>query len=255
MPVIRFESAGKSFGGKWAVRGLDLHVSSGEIVGLLGPNGAGKTTAIRMVTGLLRPTEGRVSIGGHDIIKEPEAAKSMTGYVPDSSYLYERLTGREFLSFIASIHGVQALPAEPRMDSLIEAGNKAENKAESRMDTLMDEMGIRDVEHDSISGYSHGMRQRLLFASALVHEPGALVIDEPFVGLDPYGVEDMTALLERLAREGTAIFLATHSLHIAQDLCHRAGVMYKGRLAGVLDRDEFGSGPGGLVQRFREITS
>jgi ABC-2 type transport system ATP-binding protein len=235
--VIELEGAGKRFSNVWAVRGLTCKVQSGEIFGLLGPNAAGKTTAIRMMTGLVRPTEGRILIGGHDIVSEPLSAKSVTGYVPDKTYLYEKLTGREFLAFVSSLHGIE------------------KHTAYGRMERLLDLMGIRDAENELIESYSHGMRQRLIFCSALIHSPKALIIDEPFVGLDPYGVRTIKGLMRDLASEGVSVFLATHSLHIVQDLCHRVGIIQGGSLVSTISREEFDRESGGLEEMFIRLTS
>jgi ABC-2 type transport system ATP-binding protein len=234
--VIEIRGVGKEYGKTWAVRGLNCTVPSGEVFALLGPNGAGKTTTIRMMTGLVRPTEGTVAIAGHEIMAEPLAAKSALGYVPDRSHLYELLTGREFMGFVAGVHGIGGAEADLRARHLLER------------------LGIPDQADELIRAYSHGMRQRLLFAAALVHDPLVLVIDEPFVGLDPYGVRAIAALIRELADGGTAVFLATHSLHIAQDLCDRAGVIHHGRLAAVIGRDSFATRAGELERAFMEIT-
>lgn len=231
--MIEYRSAGKRFGARWAVRGLDAEVRPGEIFGLLGENGAGKTTTIRMGAGLVRPDEGTVIVGGHDMARAPIEAKRVSGYVPDKSYLYEKLTGREFMAFVCSLYSV----------------------ADTGADALLERLGIGDVAGDLIEGYSHGMRQRLIFASALVHRPRALVVDEPFVGLDPYGVRTITALLRELAADGVAVLLATHSLHIAEDLCDRVAVIHKGEVAATMLRAEFGQERGGLEDRFIKVTS
>ncbi|MFC1769461.1 ABC transporter ATP-binding protein [Nitrospirota bacterium] len=235
--MIRFHNAGKQYGRHWAIRELDEHIAEGEIFGLLGPNGAGKTTTIRMMTGQVMPTEGSLILGGHDIMTEPLLAKGITGYVPDNSYLYERLTGREFLLFISSLHKLTKAQANERANEFLQT------------------MGIEEAGNELIRNYSHGMRQRLLFASALIHNPKVLIIDEPFVGLDPYGVRTLTGLLKKLSSEGVCVFLATHSLHIAQELCHRVGIVYHGRLTHVMSQEEFSQERGGLEERFIELTS
>ena len=168
--MIRLNNISKSFDGVYAVRDLSVTVEKGEIFGLVGPNGAGKTTTIRMMTGLLRPDEGSVTIGGYSITDEPMKAKSILGYVPDRAFLYEKLTAREFLKFIASVYDIE------------------KTEALRRIETLTGIFGIKEIEDELIESFSQGMRQRLLFASALLHEPEALLIDEPFMGLDPFGV-------------------------------------------------------------------
>ncbi len=234
--MILIEKVSKSFDGKWAVRGLDICVNEGEVFGLLGPNAAGKTTTIKMMAGLLRPTEGRILIGGFDIVKEPIRAKSILGYVPDKAFLYEKLTGREFLMFITSIHGIK------------------KSQASERIDALLDLFGIKDIEEELIESYSQGMRQRLLFLSALIHYPRVILIDEPFVGLDPFGVMMVKDMIRRLSSEDVTIFLATHNLHIAEELCEQVGLINKGSLIDMKKRDEFVN-EGGLEELFLKIIS
>jgi ABC-2 type transport system ATP-binding protein len=234
--MIVLDSVGKSFQGKWAVRGLNLTVHKGELFGLLGPNAAGKTTTIKMMTGLLKPTEGKILIHGYDIVKDPLQAKAVCGYVPDKPFLYERLKGREFLVFIASLYGVE------------------KSRALTRIDELLVQFGIKDIGDDLIESYSQGMRQRLLFLSALVHNPSVLFIDEPFVGLDPYGVTMLKEIMLRMSSEGVTIFLATHSLHIAEELCERVGLIRKGSLLSIKNREEILS-EGGLLNVFLKNTA
>jgi ABC-2 type transport system ATP-binding protein len=230
--MIELRNVGRRFGAKWAVRGLDLKVPGGEVFGLLGPNGAGKTTAIRMMTGLLSPTEGGVMISGFDIDKDPVDAKSVTGYIPDTAFFYEKLTVREFMHFSAALYGLN--PADARR----------------RAGDLAAMFGIADITDSLIEGCSHGMRQRLLFATALIHQPGVLIIDEPFVGLDPFGVTLVKDTIKDLASSGVAVFLATHSLHIAAELCQRIGLIREGRLVALKDSREVESFEGGLEGLF-----
>ena len=234
--MIILDKVSKSFNGKWAVKRLDLRVDKGEVFGLLGPNAAGKTTTIRMMTGLLRPTEGKILIGGYDIVKEPIKTKSIFGYVPDKAFLYEKLKGREFLKFVASIHGIEKSTAIKRIDELLEL------------------FGIKEIEEELIESYSQGMRQRLLFLSALIHNPQVLLIDEPFVGLDPFGVMMIKDMIRRLRLEGVTIFLATHSLHIAEELCERVGLISKGSLISIKNKEEITT-EGGLEKLFLKIIS
>ncbi|MEW6214205.1 MAG: ABC transporter ATP-binding protein [Nitrospirota bacterium] len=233
--MIVIENVSKSFNERWAVRGLHIHVNKGEIFGLLGPNAAGKTTTIKMMSSLLRPTEGRILIDGYDIVKEPIKAKSILGYVPDKAFLYEKLKGREFLMFVASIHGMEKFSAIKKIDELLET------------------FGIKEIEGELIESYSQGMRQRLLFLSALIHNPRVLLIDEPFVGLDPFGIIMLKDTIRRLSSEGVTIFLATHSLHIAEELCERVGLISKGSLISIKDREEIIT-EGGLQELFLKIT-
>jgi len=232
--MIVLENVSKSFKGRWAVKGLNLLINKGEVFGLLGPNAAGKTTTIKMMAGLLSPTEGRILINGYDIVSEPLRAKSILGYVPDKAFLYEKLTGREFLIFISSLHGVEKFQAFRRIDA------------------LLDTFGIKEIEEELIESYSQGMRQRLLFLSALIHNPLVLLIDEPFVGLDPFGVKMLRAMMQRLSSEGVTIFLATHSLHIAEELCDRVGLISKGLLIDLKNKEEIVI-EGGLEGLFLKI--
>jgi ABC-2 type transport system ATP-binding protein len=234
--MIVLDGVSKSFNGKWAVKGLDLCVDKGEVFGLLGPNAAGKTTTIKMMTGLLIPTEGKILINGYDIVKDPIKAKSIFGYVPDKAFLYEKLKGREFLKFVASIHGIEKSTAIKRIDELLEI------------------FGIKEIEEELIESYSQGMRQRLLFLSALIHNPQVLLIDEPFVGLDPFGVMMIKDMIKRLRLEGATIFLATHSLHIAEELCERVGLISKGSLISIKNKEGITT-EGGLEKLFLKITS
>jgi ABC-2 type transport system ATP-binding protein len=230
--MIRFDRVGRAFGSKWAVKDLSLDVPQGEVFGLLGPNGAGKTTAIRMMTGILEPTEGAITVAGHDIVKEPIEAKSVIGYVPDRAFLYEKLTVREFLSFVSSVYGLDRRTAGGRIEKLSE------------------KFGIKDIEDAYIEGCSQGMRQRVLFAAALIHEPMVLVFDEPIVGLDPFGVELVKELVRELSASGTTVFLATHILAIAADLCQRVGLIDRGKLIALKGSEEVASHEGGLEGLF-----
>jgi ABC-2 type transport system ATP-binding protein len=230
--MIVFERVGRAFGEKWAVRDLSLEIPRGEVFGLLGPNGAGKTTAIRMMTGILAPSEGAIIVAGHDIVKDPIGAKSVTGYVPDRSFLYEKLTVREFLTFVASVYGLD------------------KRTAGEKIETLSEKFGIKDIEDSYIEGCSQGMRQRILFASALMHEPEVLVFDEPIVGLDPFGVELVKDLIRELSASGTTVFLATHILAIAADLCQRVGLIDNGKLIALKRREEVAAHEGGLEGLF-----
>ncbi|HIE33998.1 MAG TPA: ABC transporter ATP-binding protein [Candidatus Altiarchaeales archaeon] len=234
--MIVLDRVSKSFNSIWAVKGLDLTVSDGELFGLLGPNAAGKTTTIKMLTGLIKPTEGKILINGYDIVKESLQAKSVFGYVPDKAFFYEKLKGREFLIFVASLHNIE------------------KSKALTKIDKMLVQFGIDDIRDELIESYSQGMRQRLLFLSSLIHNPKVLFIDEPFVGLDPFGVTMLKDMMMSLCSEGVTIFLATHSLHIAEELCERVGLISRGSLLSVMHREEF-LREGGLQKVFLNITS
>lgn len=197
-----------------AVDGLSLHVAGGELFGFLGPNGAGKTTTIKMLVGLLAPTSGTACIGGFDLQTQARDAKRLVGYVPDNPYLYDKLTGREFLAFIGDLYSMPASASRAR-------------KAEDLLALL--ELGPQGDQ--LIGGYSRGMRQKMALAAALLHDPRALFLDEPTVGLDPGSTKKLKDILRRLCREqGVAVFLSTHTLDVAQEICDRVGIFQQGRL-------------------------
>jgi len=210
--MIRCVALRKAYGALVAVHDLDLEIAPGEVFGFLGPNGAGKTTTIRMMVGLLEPSSGSVLLGGHDLARAPEAAKALLGYVPDQPYLYEKLTAMEFLRFVGGLYAVGHAELEERSHDLLE------------------EFGLRDRADELIETYSHGMKQRLVLAGALVHRPKILVLDEPMVGMDPQGALELRRLLGALAAAGITIFLSTHSLGVAEELCDRIGILDRGRL-------------------------
>lgn len=203
----------KKFGEFCAVKEISLKVGAGEVFGFLGPNGAGKTTTIRMMAGLIRPTGGRVILDGRDMARFPEAAKAILGFIPDRPYLYEKLTGREFLEFIAELHGVDA-----------SQGRRA------RIAELLEFFALRDWESELVESYSHGMRQRLVIAAALLHRPKVVIVDEPMVGLDPKGTLLVKRLFQNLARAGVTVFMSTHTLSLAEELCARIGIIHEGGL-------------------------
>jgi ABC-2 type transport system ATP-binding protein len=202
----------KDYGTTLAVNNLSLTVASGEIYGFIGPNGAGKTTTIRLMGGIIAPSSGNVIIDGYDMAKNPVGAKKIIGFVPDRPFLYEKLTGREFLKFSADLYSV---------DSSIFA-----QKSES----LLKQFALWDWANEIIEAYSHGMKQRLIIAAALLHDPKVLIVDEPMVGLDPAAVRMVKDILRQLATDNVTIFISTHTLSIAEDLCHRIGVIHKGTL-------------------------
>src|SRR5689334_24572583 len=210
--MIELLHISKRYGNKVAVDDLHLTIARGELFAFLGPNGAGKTTTIKMMCGLLFPTAGRVLIGGHDMRTQGDLARPLLSYVPDQPYLYEKLTGREFLQFIADMYG---LPPE---------------HARKRIAEVIDLFNLHAFVDDLTERYSHGMRQRTVFAAALLHEPQVLIVDEPTVGLDPRSIRLLKDLLRQEAQRGVTIFLSTHSLDIAQELADRIGVVNHGRL-------------------------
>jgi ABC-2 type transport system ATP-binding protein len=212
--MIELDNVVKRYGTKTAVNGLSLRIEQGELFAFLGPNGAGKTTTIKMICGLLFPSEGRVCVGGYDILNEGDRARQLLSFVPDTPFLYEKLTGREFLRFIAEMYG---LPKD---------------RGAGRIEEVIGLFSLDDFVDDLTERYSHGMRQRTVFAAALLHEPSVLVVDEPTVGLDPRSVRLLKDVLRGLSAAGTTVFLSTHSLDIAQELAHRIGIVDRGRLIG-----------------------
>jgi ABC-2 type transport system ATP-binding protein len=210
--MIAIADLSKTYGSYRAVDRLNLKIDKGEIFGFIGPNGAGKTTTIKMLGGILAPTAGRIFIAGIDLQAEPEAAKHKIGFIPDRPYLYEKLTGLEFMKFTADIYGV------------------TENRFREQADALLAQFSLSDWSQELIESYSHGMKQRLIMAAALIHEPEVLIVDEPMVGLDPLAIRMVKELFKRLATEGVTIFMSTHTLKVAEDICDRIGIITRGRL-------------------------
>jgi ABC-2 type transport system ATP-binding protein len=210
--MIKLDHVTKHYGTKRAVDDLSLDIKAGELFAFLGPNGAGKTTTIKMLCGLLFPTTGSVTVGGHDLRTDGDRARQLLSYVPDLPFLYEKLTGREFLQFIADMYGLPPVLARERVTAVIET------------------FELQDFVDDLTERYSHGMRQRTVFASALVHEPKVLIVDEPTVGLDPKNVRKLKNLLRRLADGGTTVFLSSHSLDVVEQLADRIAIVDHGRL-------------------------
>jgi ABC-2 type transport system ATP-binding protein len=210
--MIELKSLTKKFGDYKAVDDLNLFVKKGEIFGFIGPNGAGKTTTIKMIGGILAPSAGTITVAGIDIQKEPEKAKSKIGFIPDRPYLYEKLTGLEFLKFTAGLYGVP--------DDIF---NK---KAQQNLEMF----SLADWSDELIESYSHGMKQRLIMSAALLHDPEVIIVDEPMVGLDPVAIMLVKDLFQRLAHKGVTVFMSTHTLAVAEDICERIGVINKGHL-------------------------
>ncbi|HVN86676.1 MAG TPA: ABC transporter ATP-binding protein [Candidatus Binatia bacterium] len=210
--MIELHELTKRYGNILAVDHVNLSIGVGEVFGFLGPNGAGKTTTIRMMMGLLQPTEGRVELNGHDLSREPLLAKQLTGFVPDRPHIYEKLTANEFLAFVAGLYRVPDALMTQRRNELLELfdlGNWADELVES---------------------YSHGMKQRLTMAAALIHGPRILIVDEPMVGLDPRGARLLKRTFRELAAGGVTIFMSTHSLEVAEETCDRIGIIDGGRI-------------------------
>lgn len=210
----------KRYGQTTAVDRLSLSIGAGEIFGFLGPNGAGKTTTIRMLMGLLQPSAGTVELGGHDLHTQPLRAKALCGFVPDRPHVYEKLTGAEYLDFAADLYGVDEEAKARRRERLLEIFDLAEWRGELA------------------ESYSHGMKQRLVMAGALMHAPRVLVVDEPTVGMDPRGARLLKRIFRDLAAGGATVFMSTHSLEVAEELCDRVGIIQRGRLIALGTIDE-----------------
>ena len=220
MSMIKLDGLTKRFGDFTAVDNLSLEIKRGSIFAFLGTNGAGKTTTIRMMTGVLQPTSGTACIGGYDILKNPIEAKFLMGVIPDRPYLYGKLTGREFLSFMSDLYKV------PRA------------KSEQRIEELLEHYGMDNWQHDLIDSYSHGMKQRLLMCASQIHDPAVLVVDEPMVGLDPPGARLLKDTFRKRAAEGLTIFMSTHSLAVAEEIADKLALIKEGRIIAVGTLDE-----------------
>ena len=210
--MIELKDLTKRYSDIMAVDNINLFIPKGEIFGFIGPNGAGKTTTINMLGGILAPTSGTVAICGIDMEENPEKAKSKIGFIPDRPYLYEKLTGMEFLRFTADLYGVDE-------DAFL---GKAREKLEM--------FSLTGWSDELIESYSHGMKQRLVMAAALLHDPEVIIVDEPMVGLDPVAINLVKNLFQRLAKQGVTVFMSTHTLKVAEDICDRIGVIHKGSL-------------------------
>ncbi|MBA3890726.1 MAG: ABC transporter ATP-binding protein [Gemmatimonadaceae bacterium] len=210
--MIRLTNLTKRYGSFTAVDGIDLEVPRGELFGFLGPNGAGKTTTLRMIAGILRPTGGTVEIGGVDISRDPIAAKSKLGFIPDRPFIYEKLTGAEFLRFVAGLYNQTGPAVEHRARELL---------ALFDLDQWADEL---------VESYSHGMRQKLIISSAFVHRPEVIVVDEPMVGLDPKAARILKDLFREYTRRGHTIMMSTHTLEVAETLCDRIAIIAGGKI-------------------------
>ena len=211
--MIRLIELTKRYGKFTAVDGIDLEVPRGELFGLLGPNGAGKTTSLRMIAGILRPTSGTVTIGGIDIQARPLEAKGRLGYIPDRPFVNDKLTGGEFLRFAAALYGMQGPVVERRIDELAALFELAQWKDELT------------------ETYSHGMRQKLIIAGALVHRPDVIVVDEPMVGLDPKSARLLKDLFRQFVSRGGTVLMSTHTMEIAEVMCDRIAIVFRGKIA------------------------
>jgi ABC-2 type transport system ATP-binding protein len=238
--MIKLTNLTKRYGTFTAVNSINLEVPRGELFGFLGPNGAGKTTTLRMIAGILRPTSGTVEIGGVNIGSEPVAAKSKMGFIPDRPFIYEKLTGAEFLRFVAGLYDQKGPEIEHRARELL---------------ALFD---LEEWRDELVESYSHGMRQKLIISSAFVHRPEVIVVDEPMVGLDPKAARILKDLFREYTRRGHTVMMSTHTLEIAESMCDRIAIMQNGviRAAGTMAdlRATAESGAMGLEQIFLRLT-
>jgi ABC-2 type transport system ATP-binding protein len=238
--MIELSGLTKRYGAFTAVDAIDLTVPRGELFGFLGPNGAGKTTTLRMIAGILRPTAGTVRIGGIDLVAEPRAAKARLGFIPDRPFIYEKLTGMEFLRFVAGLYEQEGAAIEHRARELL---------------ALFD---LEEWRDELVESYSHGMRQKLIISSAFIHRPEVIVVDEPMVGLDPKAARILKDLFREYTRRGHTIMMSTHTLEVAETLCDRIGIIQHGtiRACGTMAelRASAEAGTQGLEQIFLRLT-
>lgn len=238
--VLEISNLSKKFGEFHAVDGVNLSVGQGEIFGFLGPNGAGKTTTIKMLAGLLKPDAGSVVINGTDISKEPETCKQQTGYIPDRPYLYEKLTGIEFLQFVRSLYQV------------------SDEQFDENVGRLLDLFDLTEWQNHLIESYSHGMRQKLIVTAAFLLDPPLIIVDEPMVGLDPKSARIVKELFKDYAKRGGCVFLSTHSLEVAEELCDNIAIIMHGKIltSGTLGslRTEAQAGESSLEDIFLQLT-
>jgi ABC-2 type transport system ATP-binding protein len=215
LALIETRNLVKRYGDKIAVDNVSLQVQGGEVFGFLGPNGAGKTTTIKMIVGLLQPTSGTIHVAGVDVQAQPLIAKASCGYVPDTPNLYAKLTARELLRFVGDLYNLDRRQVVQRTEELLRV------------------LDLTAAADDTVDSYSHGMQQKASLASALMHDPRVLVLDEPTVGLDPKSARLIKDLLRQMADRGAAVFLSTHILEIAERMCDRIGIINKGQLVAV----------------------
>lgn len=237
--TVRLDRVSKSYGDKRAVETLTLDLHRGEVFAFLGPNGAGKTTTMKMTVGLLRTDTGAVEVCGHDIEDDPRRAKQHIAYVPDQPFLYDKLTGREFINFTAQMYGVSAADLKQRLDVFIDRLD---------MSQFLDQL---------TESYSHGMKQKVAIAAALVHAPTVLVVDEPIVGLDPRSIRVIKDIFREMAAAGGTVFMSTHTLDVVEAVADRIGVLHRGRLVALGTLDELqaaNTGGGRLEDIFLRIT-
>jgi ABC-2 type transport system ATP-binding protein len=238
--MIKLTQLTKNYGTFTAVAGIDLEVPRGELFGFLGPNGAGKTTSLRMIAGILKPTSGRVEIGGIDMAEDPVSAKMKLGFIPDRPFIYEKLTGAEFLRFVAGLYDQE--------------GERVEHRARELL-ALFD---LEEWRDELVESYSHGMRQKLIISSAFVHRPEVIVVDEPMVGLDPKAARILKDLFREYTHRGHTIMMSTHTLEVAEALCDRIAIIQAGKIraSGTMDdlRRHSAGGGTGLEDIFLKLT-
>jgi ABC-2 type transport system ATP-binding protein len=238
--MIELTGLTKRYGSFTAVDALDLHVPKGELFGFLGPNGAGKTTTLRMIAGILRPTAGSVRISGLDVAADPIAAKRILGFIPDRPFIYEKLTGIEFLRFVAGLYSQDGKDIERRSRELL---------------ALFD---LEEWRDELVESYSHGMRQKLIISSALVHKPDVIVVDEPMVGLDPKAARILKDLFREYVRRGHTIMMSTHTLEVAETMCDRIAIIQAGKIRALGTMDDLRAasdqGDEGLEDIFLRLT-
>ena len=218
--MISIQNVTKNYGRKVAVDNLSLEIGAGEFFAVLGHNGAGKTTTIKMLAGLLRPTSGKLMVAGVDVQVDPIAAKKVCAYVPDQPFLYDKLSGIEFMNFIADLYEVDG------------AGRQKE------IEDLVNLFGMKDFVRELTEAYSHGMKQRLVLAATLLHKPKVILVDEPLVGLDPHTARLVKQVFREQARSGVSIFMSTHVLSVAEDFADRIGIMTNGKLVALGKMDD-----------------
>lgn len=210
--MIRLTNLTKRYGKFTAVDGIDLEIRRGELFGFLGPNGAGKTTTMRMIAGILQPTSGKIEIAGDDVALDPLKAKARLGFIPDRPFVYDKLTGAEFLRFVAALYGQDG------------------DAVERRMDELLDLFELTSWKDELVESYSHGMRQKLIISSALLHRPEVIVVDEPMVGLDPKGQKFLKDLFRAFVERGGTVLMSTHTLDMVEEMCDRMGIISGGKM-------------------------
>jgi ABC-2 type transport system ATP-binding protein len=238
--MIDLQKVTKLYGSFVAVDDISLHVPRGVLYGFLGPNGAGKTTTLRMIAGILRPSQGRVQLGGDDVHANPLAAKMRLGFIPDRPFVYDKLTGAEFLRFVAGLYGQEGDSVERRIAELLEV------------------FELTSWKDELVEAYSHGMRQKLIISSALIHRPECIVVDEPMVGLDPKAARLLKNIFRQFVGKGGTVLMSTHTLEVAEAMCDRVAIIKHGRIvaSGTVEelRHQQQAGDASLEELFLKLT-